>query len=150
MPSAPTHVLAPYLVAKGAAEAIDFYKKVFEFEELFRLVDPNDGRIGHAELQRKNAVVMLADEYPDFGALSPESLGGTPVRLHVYVEDADSVVQRAVDNGATVLRAVKDEFYGDRTGTIVDPFGHTWVIASRKEDVSADEMQRRWNAAMSA
>jgi PhnB protein len=150
MPSAPAHVLAPYLVVKGGVEAIDFYKKVFGFEELFRLVDPNDGRVGHAELQKGNAIFMLADEYPDFGAFSPESLGGTPVRLHLYVEDADSVVQRAVDNGATVLRPVKDEFYGDRTGTIVDPFGHSWVIASRREDVSADEMQRRWNEAMTS
>lgn len=148
MPSAPTHSLAPYIVVKGAAEAIDFYKKVFGAEELFRLVDPTDGRIGHAELRMENAILMLSDEYPDFGALGPESIGGSPVKLHVYVDDVDGAAQRAVESGAVLLRPVKDEFYGDRTGMIVDPFGHSWMIASRREDVSPDEMQRRWNEAV--
>ena len=106
------------------------------------------GKIGHAELSIGNGKVMLADEYPDFGALSPASIGGSPVSLHLYVDDVDAVVKRTTDLGATVLRQAKDEFFGDRTATIVDPFGHRWQLATRKENVSPQEMQRRWNEMM--
>ena len=138
-------VLAPYLVVKGAAKAIEFYAKAFGARELFRLTEPQ-GKVGHAELAIGDALFMLADEYPDFGALSPASVGGTPVSIHLYVDDVDRTVERAAAAGATVLRAVKDEFYGDRTGMIADPFGHKWHVASHKEDVSPAEMQKRWSA----
>jgi PhnB protein len=137
--------LTAYLIVKGATEAIAFYQRAFGAEELFRLTGP-EGRIGHAELRFGDSVMMLADEWPDFGALGPASIGGSPVSVHLYVDDVDRVVERAVDAGATVLRPVKDEFYGDRAGMIADPFGHKWQVATRKEDVSPAEMQRRWGA----
>lgn len=137
--------LTPYLVVKGAAKAIEFYTKAFGAKEQFRLTEPQ-GKVGHAELAVGGALFMLADEYPDFGALSPASVGGTPVTMHLYVDDVDRTVERAVAAGATVLRPVKDEFYGDRTGMIADPFGHKWQLASHKEDVSPQEMQKRWSA----
>ena len=143
MPTPPTHVLAPYLVVKGGFEAMAFYTKVFEFKELFRLVDPNDGRLGHAELQKGHAIFMLADEYPDMGNVSPRTLGGSPVLLHVYVEDVDATVDRAVAAGAKLVRPVADQFYGDRSGGIEDPFGHQWYFATQKEIVSMEELERR-------
>ncbi|MET0385048.1 MAG: VOC family protein, partial [Polyangiales bacterium] len=112
----------------------------------YRLKEPS-GKIGHAELDIDGALLMLADEYPDFGALSPVTVGGTPVSLHLYVDDVDAVVKRAVDAGATVLRPLRDEFFGDRTATLSDPFGHRWHLATRKEEVSPEEMQRRMDAA---
>ena len=136
--------LTPYLIVKGAGEAIRFYTEAFGATELFRLAGP-DGRIGHAEVRIVDSVLMLADEAPDFGAMSPPSVGGSPVNLHLYVDDVDQCVERAVAAGATVLRSVKDEFYGDRTGMILDPFGHRWHLATHKRDVSAEEMQDRWN-----
>jgi uncharacterized glyoxalase superfamily protein PhnB len=142
-------VLTPYIAVKGGAEAIDFYVRAFGAEELFRLVDPADGRIGHAELKLGESVLMIADEYPDFGALSPASLGGSTVKLHLRVEDADATVARALALGALSLRPLQDEFYGERTGLIEDPFGYAWFIASSIEDVSPEEMQRRWNASTS-
>jgi PhnB protein len=139
--------LVPHLVAKNCAKAIDFYKIAFGATEEFRLVEPS-GKIGHAELRIGGALIMLADEYPDFGAVSPPSVGGCPVKLQLYVTDADAAVARAVAAGATVVREAKTEFYGDRTATVADPFGYTWQIASRVENVSPTEMQARWNKMM--
>ena len=139
-----SQALTPYLVVKGAAEAIAFYAKAFGAKEVFRLSEPS-GKVGHAELEIRGSRFMLADEYPDFGALAPSSIGGSPVSLHLYVDDVDRVVEGATAAGATVLRAVKDEFYGDRTGMIADPFGHKWHVSTRKEEVPPAEMQRRWN-----
>jgi PhnB protein len=139
--------LSPYLVVKGAARAIEFYRVAFGARELYRLRDPGSDRLGHAELDVLGSRLMLADEYPDFGALSPISVGGSPVSLHLYVEDVDATFARAVAAGATVLRPLKDEFFGDRTGMVADPFGHRWHLATRKEAVSPEEMQRRWDAA---
>lgn len=140
--------LHPYIAVKGGADAIEFYRRAFGAEEKFRLIDPVDGRIGHAELSIGGVIVMLSDEYPDFGALSPESVGGSPVKFHIYVEDADAAVADAIALGATELRPVEDQFYGDRSGMIMDPFGHSWMIAAQKDDVSPDQMQERWNAGM--
>jgi PhnB protein len=140
--------LTPYIVVQGAARAIDFYCRVFGAREDFRLSEPC-GKIGHAELLLGDTRLMLADEYPDFGALGPASVGGTPVSLHLYVADVDTTMALAEADGATVLRAAKDEFYGDRQGMLLDPFGHRWHIATRGETVSPQEMQRRWNAMMS-
>jgi len=135
MASAPDvhrQALTPYLIVKGASRAIDFYMRAFGAEELFRLDGP-DGRVGHAEIRIRDSVLMLADEHPDFGALSPLSVGGSPVNLHLYVDDVDGTVERAVSAGAVVLRAVKNEAYGDRTGMIVDPYGHRWHVATAIE-----------------
>jgi len=135
MASAPDvhrQALTPYLIVKGASRAIDFYTRAFGAEELFRLDGP-DGRVGHAEIRIRDSVLMLADEHPDFGALSPLSVGGSPVNLHLYVDDVDGTVERAVSAGAVVLRAVKNEAYGDRTGMIVDPYGHRWHVATSIE-----------------
>jgi PhnB protein len=139
-----SQTLTPYLVVKGANEAIAFYTKAFGAKELFRLSEPS-GKVGHAELEIRGSTFMLADEYPDFGALAPTTIGGSPVSLHLSVDDVDRVVAKATAAGATVLRAIKDEFYGDRTGMIADPFGHKWHVSTRKEEVSPEEMQRRWN-----
>jgi PhnB protein len=138
--------LAPYLIVKDAVKAIDFYRKTFGATEVFRLTEPESSRVGHAELRIGDSLLMLADEWPDFGALSPISIGGSPVSLHLYVEDVDGFIARATAAGATILRTIRDEFYGDRTGTIADPFGHHWHIATRKEEVAPQEMQQRWNA----
>jgi len=141
--------LSPYLIVKGAAQAITFYSEVLGAKELFRLCEPN-GKVGHAELELAGCRIMMADEYPDFGALSPITIGGSPVALHLYVSDVDAIIERAVRAGATVLRAPKDEFYGDRTGMIVDPFGHKWHLATRQEAVSHQEMQKRMDAMFNA
>ena len=135
--------LTPYIAVKGAANAIAFYKKVFGAKEEFRLED-QDKRIGHAELSIGDGRLMLSDEYPDFGALAPPSIGGTPVKLHLYVADVDATMKKAQSAGATVLRAAHDQFYGDRSGMIADPFGHQWFLATRKENVSPQEMQKRF------
>lgn len=138
--------LSPYLVVKGAAHAIAFYQQALGAKEVFRLCEPS-GKIGHAELELGGCQFMLADEYPDFGALSPVTLGGTAVSMHLYVDDVDALVARAIAHGATLLRPVTDEFFGDRVALIADPFGHKWHLATRKEDVSPEEMQRRMTAA---
>jgi PhnB protein len=138
--------MCPYLIVKGAAHAIDFYVKAFGAKEIFRLKEPS-GKIGHAELDIGGAHVMLADEYPDFGALSPVTVGGTPVSIHLYVADVDKLVERAIIAGATLLRPLTDEFFGDRVALVADPFGHKWHLATRKENVSHEEMQRRMHAA---
>jgi PhnB protein len=137
-----TQAMSPYLIVKGASEAISFYVKAFGAKELYRLAEPS-GKIGHAELEIGRARLMLADEYPDFGALSPITVGGPPVSIHLYVPDVDGMVESAVAAGATLLRPVTDEFFGDRVGLLTDPFGHKWHLASRKENVSPQEMQKR-------
>jgi PhnB protein len=135
----------PYLSVRGAAKAIDFYKKAFNATELYRLMQP-DGRVGHAEIDIGGAKLMLADEFPEMGFQSPESLGGSPVNIHLDVPDVDAFARRAVEAGATVVRPVADQFYGARSGQIRDPFGYTWQISTPKESVSPEEMQRRIDA----
>jgi len=142
-----TKAVTPYLCVSDAAAALEFYKKAFGAIETMRLIGPGP-KIGHAEFRIGKASVMLSDEFPEFGALSPHSVGGSPVRLRLYVPDVDAFVSRAVNAGATIVRPVKDEFYGDRSGQIADPFGYTWSVATRKEEVSAEEMQRRIDAMM--
>jgi len=137
----------PYLSITGAGDAIEFYGKVLGTTERMRMAGP-DGKIGHAELQLGDSVIMLADEYPDMGNRSPKSIGGSPVTLTVYVEDVDTVFDKAIKAGATSLRPVEDQFYGDRTGQFEDPFGHRWNVGSRVEDVPPDEMGKRAAEAM--
>lgn len=137
----------PYLTVDGASAAIDFYTTVLGATERMRMPSP-DGKIGHAELQIGDAVVMLADLFPDMGAATPHALGGTPVTLMVYVEDVDAVFARALDAGAKEERKVEDQFYGDRAGQFEDPWGHKWFVATHVEDVPPDEMARRAAAAM--
>jgi PhnB protein len=134
--------LMPYLIVDGAAEAIEYYKGALGASERMRMGGP-DGRVGHAELQIGDAVVMLADANPDMGMQHPRAIGGTPVTLHLYVEDADAVFERAVRAGAKPLRPMEDRFYGDRSGQFEDPYGHRWNVATHVEDVSEEEMQRR-------
>lgn len=141
------HTATPYLIIKGAAEAIKFYKKAFGATEFMRMPGP-DGNIGHAEIRIGNSPIMLADEFPGMGHFSPATLGGTPVSLMLYVEDVDSLFKKAVKAGATVLRPVVDQFYGDRSGTVSDPFGHVWTISTHKEDVTPAEMKKRMKAMM--
>ena len=141
--------LTPYIIVKGADAAIAFYRKVFDAKEDYRLDDGN-GHIGHAELVVGDSRLYLADESPAFGALSPPSIGGTAVKLHIYVADVDAVVKRAEAAGATVLRPVQDQFYGDRSGMIADPFGHQWFVATRKEAVTPEEMRDRYTAMVKA
>jgi len=139
--------VTPYLHVNGAAEAIDFYCRVLGATERARMPGP-DGKLGHAEIDVGDAVIMLADEHPDFGALGPKTVGGTPVTIHVYVEDVDAVHQAALDAGATEMRAVENQFYGDRSGQFEDPFGHRWNIATHVEDVPPEEMEERAAKAM--
>jgi PhnB protein len=134
--------VTPYLIVDGAAAAIDFYTSVFGASERMRMDGP-EGKVGHAELEIGDSVIMLADEHPEANARGPRSTGGTPVSLHMYVEDADSVFERAVDAGAKPMRPVEDQFYGDRLGSFEDPFGHHWHVATHVEDVSPDEMSKR-------
>jgi PhnB protein len=134
--------VTPYLTVKGAAQAIEFYKKAFGAEEFFRLDMPG-GRIGHAELRIGGAVVMLHDEAPEWNALSPQTIGGTACTLMLYVDEVDTVVERAVEAGATMTMEVVDQFYGDRCGGVKDPFGHKWSIATHIEDVPLEEITRR-------
>jgi PhnB protein len=140
------HAITPYLSIKGATEAIAFYKRAFGATERMRMAQP-DGRIGHAELQFGDSCVMLADEFPDMEFRAPASVGGTPVHLHFYVEDVDAVVKRAVEAGATVVRPVQDQFYGDRSASLADPYGHMWHVATHTEDLSMEEIQKRAAAA---
>jgi PhnB protein len=142
------HTVTPYLVVNDAGGAIEFYKKVFGAQELFRLSGP-DGKVGHAELTIGDSIIMLADESPAMGALSPQTLKGSPVRILLYVDNVDDVVPRAVAAGAKIVRPVADQFYGDRAGGIEDPYGHYWHVATHKEDVSPDEMKRRAEALFS-
>jgi PhnB protein len=139
--------VSPYLSVDGAAEAIDFYTQVLGATERMRMPMP-DGKVGHAEIQIGDSVVMLADEFPEMGIVGPKTIGGTPVTLGVYVEDVDKTFDTAVKAGAKELRPVEDQFYGDRTGQFEDPFGHRWSIATHIEDVAPDEMARRAAEAM--
>ena len=132
----------PYICVKGAAAAIKFYERAFGAKEQMRLATP-DGTIGHAEIKIGSAPIMLADEFPGMGVLSPQTLGGSPVTIHLYVEDVDAMAARFVAAGGKVIRPVEDQFYGDRGGKLEDPFGHHWWLATHKEDVSPDEMRRR-------
>jgi PhnB protein len=136
------HTVTPYLIVSGGAKAIDFYKRALGATEKLRLEGP-DGKIGHAEIQIGDSVVMLADEFPEMGAKSPQSIGGTPVGICLYVENVDSRFEQAVKAGAKIERPLQDQFYGDRSGTVVDPFGHKWTIATHIEDVSEEELSRR-------
>ncbi|WP_172294237.1 VOC family protein [Pseudoruegeria sp. HB172150] len=142
--------LTPYIIVKDAARAIAFYTAAFGAEEDFRMTDPGDGRIGHAELKLGDSVLMLADEYPDFGALSPDTVGGTPVTLHLQVDDVDALVAMAELAGATILRRPADQSFGERNAQVQDPFGHRWMVAQVIEEVTPAEMQRRWEAETSA
>jgi PhnB protein len=141
------HTVTPYLIIKGAARAIEFYKKAFGASERMRMEGPN-GTVGHAEIEIGGSAIMLADEFPDMGFRGPQSLGGAGVSLHLYVQDVDAVFNQAVAAGAKVLRPVQDQFYGDRTGTLEDPFGHVWSIATHKEDLSMEELRKRAEAVM--
>jgi PhnB protein len=143
------HTVTPYLIIRGAAAAIEFYKKAFGAKELFRFPAP-DGKIGHAEIKIGDSPIMLADEYPDMGYKGPQTLGGSPVSIMIYVDDVDTMFDRAVAEGAKTREAVADKFYGDRTGTLEDPFGHVWHVSTHKEDVSVEEMERRAKAAGAA
>jgi PhnB protein len=139
------HEVFPYLRLRGASEAIEFYKTVFGAEELFRLTEPG-GRIGHAEIRIGKTVLMLSDEYPECGVQGPQSLGGTTFAIHLHVEDADALIEHAVRAGATLVRPAADQFYGERSGTIRDPFGHEWLLGHEIEKVTTEEMQRRYDA----
>lgn len=137
------HTATPYLIVDGAAKAIEFYRQAFDAVEVLRLAQPN-GRIGHAEIRIGDSVVMLADEFPEMEIRGPHSIGGSPASILLYVEDVDARFQQALAAGATELRPVKDQFYGDRSGTLKDPFGHTWSIATHIEDVPQAEIDRRF------
>jgi PhnB protein len=134
--------VTPYLIVDGGNAAIDFYASVLGATERMRMSGP-DGKVGHAEIEIGDSVIMLADEHPEMDALGPKTVGGTPVSIHVYVEDADGAFERAIEAGAKALRAVEDKFYGDRSGSFEDPFGHHWHVATHVEDVPPDEMAKR-------
>jgi PhnB protein len=136
------HSITPYLIIEGAAKAIDFYTKIFGATELLRLPGP-DGKLGHAEIRIGDSVIMLADESPQMGNRSPKSIGGSPVSIMLYVEHSDRIFDKAVAAGATIDRPVEDQFYGDRSGTVIDPFGYKWTISTHVEDVSPEEMNKR-------
>jgi PhnB protein len=137
--------ITPYLICKNAEAAIDFYKRAFGAEELFRIGRP--GMVGHAEMKIGKAIFMLADEFPDMGAVSPSTVGGTSISLYVYVEDVDGFTEKAVAEGLKVLKPVADQFYGDRSGHFEDPFGHHWGFATHKEDLTPEDLNERAKAA---
>jgi PhnB protein len=139
------HSVTPYLIINGAADAIEYYKKAFGATELFRM--PHGDKIGHAEIKIGDSPIMLADEFPEMGFTSPKSIGGTPVSLMIYVDDVDTVFPRAIAEGGVEMKPLKDQFYGDRSGTLTDPFGHVWTIATHMEDLTAEEMGKRAAAA---
>ena len=139
------HTATPYLIVKEAAQAIEFYKRAFGAAELMRMPGPG-GKIMHAEIKIGDSPIMLADEFPAMDALSPQTIGGSPISLLLYVDNVDAMLSQAVSAGAKVDRPVVNQFYGDRSGTLTDPFGHKWTIATHIEDVSPEEMQRRLEA----
>jgi len=139
------HSVTAYLIIDGAAAAIDYYKKAFGAVELFRM--EHAGKIGHAEIKIGDSPIMLADPQPEMGYRDPKSLGGTPVSLMIYLDDVDTIYKQAIANGGVELKALQDQFYGDRSGTLTDPFGHVWTIATHKEDVTPEEMDKRIKAA---
>jgi PhnB protein len=136
------HTVTPYLILSGAGDAIAFYKKALGAEEVMRLADPG-GKVHHAEISIGDSRIMLADEHPEIQALSPKTVGGSPVSIHLYVEDVDRAVECAVAAGAKLVRPVADQFYGDRVGGIEDPFGYRWFIATHKEDLTVEDIRRR-------
>jgi PhnB protein len=140
------HSVNPYLVVRNADRAIEFYKRAFGAEERFRIHGPDNKAIMHAELKIGDSVFMLTEESPDMKTLSPESIGGSPVSLYIYVKDVDSIFNQAVSEGATILHPVNDQFYGDRSGYLKDPFGHLWSIATHKKDLSPDELRKAGQA----
>jgi PhnB protein len=139
------HTATPYLIVRDAARAIAFYTQAFGATELMRLPAPN-GKLGHAEIKIGNSPIMLADEFPEMGHRGPQSLGGAAVSILLYVEDVDEGFSQAIAAGAKALKPVADQFYGDRSGTLEDPFGHVWTLATHKEDVAPEEIQRRFEA----
>jgi uncharacterized glyoxalase superfamily protein PhnB len=139
------HEMFPYIRVRNAGKAIEFYVEAFGAKEKFRLVEPT-GRIGHAELELGGGVLMISDEYPEHGILGPESVGATTFSIHLHVDDADALIARAVAAGAELVRPAADHFYGERSGTIRDPFGHQWLLGHHLEDVTPEEMQRRYDA----
>jgi PhnB protein len=141
------HTATPYLIIKNAGAALDFYRRAFGAVELMRLVAPT-GEVGHAEIRIGNSVIMLADEMPQLGFRSPLALGGSPVSILLYLENVDERFKQAVDAGAKVVRPLQDQFYGDRSATLEDPFGHVWTVATHIEDVSPEEINRRAEAFM--
>ncbi len=141
------HTATPYLVVNGADRAIEFYKRAFGAKELLRMPGP-EGKIMHAEIQIRDSIIMLCDEFPEMGARSAQALGDTPVSIFLYVEDVDAIFKQAVAAGAKELMPVQDMFWGDRWGKLVDPFGHKWQIATHKEELTAEEISRRAAAAM--
>lgn len=136
------HTLTPCIIVKGAASALEFYKQAFGAVEIMRFDGPG-GNVAHAEIQIGDSKIMMADESPEWGCVSPQTVGGTPVSMCLYVEDVDARFAQAVKAGATVKRPVADQFYGDRSGTVTDPFGHVWTVSTHKEDMSVEEMKRR-------
>lgn len=142
--------VTPYIVVRGGDAAIAFYRAAFGAEEIFRMTDPSDGRIGHAELRFGDGLVMLSDEYPDFGAVGPDAIGGSPVTLHLSTKAVDADVALAKAQGATVLRAPADQSFGERSALVLDPFGHRWMLSQTIETVTPQEMQRRWNEGSAA
>lgn len=139
------HTITPYLITKSASDAIEFYKTAFGATELFRMAQP-DGKIGHAEMQIGDSRIMLADEFPEIGYVGPTTLGGSSVSIMLYVEDVDAIFKQALAAGGTEQRPLEDKFYGDRMGSLVDPFGHVWHVGTHKEDVSPEEMEKRMAA----
>jgi PhnB protein len=136
------HTVTPYLTIKNAVQALEFYKQGFGATETYRLMMP-DGRLGHAEIRLGDSLIMLSDEFPEFGGKAPETLGGSPVSIYLYVEDVDAFFKRALAAGAKERKPVMDQFYGNRSGQLQDPFGHLWWVATHKEDVPPEEIQKR-------
>ncbi len=141
------HEVFPYLRVRNAPAAIEFYVRAFGAREKFRLTEPS-GRVGHVELEFGPVTIMVSEEYPEYGILGPESIGGTSVSIHLHVDDCDAAISRALTSGATLVRAAADQFYGERSGTVRDPFGHEWLIGHNLEEVDPDEMQRRYTRVM--
>src|SRR5215213_9218878 len=135
------HSVTPYLIIDGAADAIEYYKKAFGATELFRM--DHGGKIGHAELKIGDSPIMLADENLEMGFRGPKALGGTPISLMIYVDDVDTIYPRALEAGGVEMKPLQDQFYGDRSGTLTDPFGHVWTVATHKEDVTPEEIEKR-------
>ena len=144
-PAIKVHEVFPYMRVRGAADAIDFYSRAFNAQELFRLTEPS-GRVGHAEIKIGGVTLMLSDEYPEYGIQGPQALGGTTFAMHLHVDNVDALMRQAVEAGATVIRELTNEFYGERSGKILDPFGHEWMLGQHIEDVTPEEMQRRYDA----